>query len=430
MKSWLVVVQWMVLATAMAAPQGAEAASSAGQTNTLPRRASAKPPRAPAGNRFLFILETSAAMATLEHGGRQAIFDLIYSAVDGRMRNGDTYGIWTFNELPSVGFYPMQTWDAQRNLEHASTAGRFLKMQKYEKDGNLTNLLKQVQAVLRVAQDLNVFIVTDGNTPASGTPFDAEINAQYQANAPQLRETKRPLITILTARGGKLTAGCVTVAGEKIVLAGLPLPTNDLAKVGVVSAPANATATNEPPALVTSPEKPLGQVVAITDADAETGPAKLTNALRQAAASEKIQPVFAVHTNDAPPVTADTANATNVAEQPVVPSPPPSPATRPDPIATATQEPTPKVSARVLRTNEALPHAPEPLPAMVPAQIKVSARVAGNQPVPRPSLFPANLMLILGGAFVGASLVGGLIFVRRVREPQQPSFISQGMQRK
>src|SRR4026207_1131350 len=140
MKYWLVVVQWMVLATAMAAPATA-------------------PKPAPPGNRFLFILETSAGMSRLEHGGRQAIFDLIYSGVDGRMRKGDTYGIWTFNEQVFAGVYPMQTWDGQRNLEHAASAGRYLKAQRYEKEGTSTNLINQLQAVLRVAKDLSVFIV-------------------------------------------------------------------------------------------------------------------------------------------------------------------------------------------------------------------------------------------------------------------------------
>src|SRR2546426_10053828 len=112
MKYCLFLVQWMVLATAVAAPANAPQ----------------KP--APSGNRFLFVVETSAAMNHLEHGGRQAVFDLIYSGFEGRMRKGDTYGIWTFNQNVYAGVYPMQVWDGQRNLEHASAVGRFLKGQK------------------------------------------------------------------------------------------------------------------------------------------------------------------------------------------------------------------------------------------------------------------------------------------------------------
>src|SRR5687768_3830984 len=99
MKYRLMLVQWMVLATAMAAPQPAK-----------------PPPPRPDGNRFLFILETSSGMNQLEHGGRQAIFDLIYSGVDGRMRRGDTFGVWTFNGGVHSGIVPMQTWDPRTRL--------------------------------------------------------------------------------------------------------------------------------------------------------------------------------------------------------------------------------------------------------------------------------------------------------------------------
>ena len=38
------------------------------------------------GNRFLFVVDTSSAMARLEHGGRQAVFDLVYGAARQHMQ--------------------------------------------------------------------------------------------------------------------------------------------------------------------------------------------------------------------------------------------------------------------------------------------------------------------------------------------------------
>src|SRR3954469_19296211 len=52
--------------------------------------------KAPAGNRFLFVVETSNAMLPFEHAGRQAVFDLIYSGIGGQIKGGDTIGIWNF----------------------------------------------------------------------------------------------------------------------------------------------------------------------------------------------------------------------------------------------------------------------------------------------------------------------------------------------
>lgn len=411
MKYWLVVVQWMVLATAMAAPVKA-------------------PKSAPPGNRFLFVLETSAAMSRLEHGGRQAIFDLIYSGVDGRMRKGDTYGVWTFNEQVFAGVYPMQIWDGQRNLEHASTAGRFLKTQKYEKTGHLTNLMNQLQAVLRVAKDLNVFIVTDGTDVMQGTPFDDQINANYRSGAVQVRHSSKPLITVLTARDGQFTAASVSLAGERIVLAQLPLQTTDLAKV---TARPITPPTNQVTAAAS--KKPLGEVVAITDVEGEAERQKATNA-----SALKIETPPSLPPKEAPTITIEPARpmvvktnampATNAVAQPVIVTPPPGAATPSNVVATPRPNaPTPTiVGMPAVATNEASTK-PEPLPAFVPAQIEVAAR-SPRDPARGPNaLLSGNMMLVFGGVFVGASLLGGLIFVRRMRRTKYPSFISQGMDR-
>ena len=411
MKYWLVVVQWMVLATAMAAPVKA-------------------PKSAPPGNRFLFVLETSAAMSRLEHGGRQAIFDLIYSGVDGRMRKGDTYGVWTFNEQVFAGVYPMQIWDGQRNLEHASTAGRFLKTQKYEKTGHLTNLMNQLQAVLRVAKDLNVFIVTDGTDVMQGTPFDDQINANYRSGAVQVRHSSKPLITVLTARDGQFTAASVSLAGERIVLAQLPLQTTDLAKV---TARPITPPTNQVTAAAS--KKPLGEVVAITDVEGEAERQKATNA-----SALKIETPPSLPPKEAPTITIEPARpmvvktnampATNAVAQPVIVTPPPGAATPSNVVATPRPNaPTPTiVGMPAVATNEASTK-PEPLPAFVPAQIEVAARSPRDPARDPNALLSGNMMLVFGGVFVGASLLGGLIFVRRMRRTKYPSFISQGMDR-
>src|SRR3954463_7212557 len=62
------------------------------------------------GNRFLFVVETSPGMARLDHGGRQAVVDLIYTGIAGQMRKGDTFAIWNFNDQVFAGAYPMQIW--------------------------------------------------------------------------------------------------------------------------------------------------------------------------------------------------------------------------------------------------------------------------------------------------------------------------------
>jgi hypothetical protein len=410
MKYRLLLAQWMVLATAMAAPQPSKPA---------------KPPK-PEGNRFLFILETSSGMTRLEHGGRQAVFDLIYSGVDGRMRRGDTYGIWPFNEQVYSGLVPMQTWDPQKRLEQASAVGRYLRTHKYEKEGNLQLLMKQVHAVVRGAQDVNIFVVTDGNTAFAGTLFDHVINAGFETNRMQVQSAKKPLVVTLVARKGAFTAASVTTAGEKIELAELPPVTNAVPEVAEVHA------VDSPPG------KAAGQVVAQSDLEGEPKTAQTTNAPAIDMSRALIMRGPKV-TNPVPATIAATpvatvtsltqATSTNEAPQVVTATPAPTTPTNEGRI-TATAQPSSAATTTEVRTATG----PEPLPSYVPAQVEVSARTV-EPPIsvfapPTGAAALPSLLLILGGVFVGASGVGAFIFLRRVRTAKEPSFISQGLDRR
>jgi hypothetical protein len=377
MKYRLMLLQWMVLATAMAAPQPA------------------KPPRLPDGNRFLFILETSAGMAQLEHGGRQAVFDLIYSGVDGRMQRGDTFGIWTFNGDVHAGVVPMQIYDPQLRLEQAAALGRYLRTHKYDKEANFDALVKQIHAVVRGAKDVNIFVVTDGYTPFVGTAFDQVINAGFAANGQLVRETKKPLVVTLVARGSALIAACVTPAGEKIDLPEFVRVTNSIPET--VSAPA-----------------PTSDVAAVTKAPV----VDMSRALIMRGPNV---------TNPPTPKVSPTTASTITNEVP-------TPTTNEGPAVVTTAE-TPAPQAQVT-TNEVRPgSAPEPLPSFVPGQVKASARTvqppisvivppSGN----RNSALP-GLLLMLGGGLLGASAVGAFVFFRKVRNAKQPSIISQSFDR-
>jgi hypothetical protein len=404
MKYCLFLVQWMVLATAVAAPANAP-----------------KKP-APSGNRFLFVVETSAAMNRLEHGGRQAVFDLIYSGFEGRMRKGDTYGIWTFNQNVYAGVYPMQVWDGQRNLEHASAVGRFLKGQKYEKEPNLTNVIKYLQVVVRTVKDVNVFLVTDGAGAIVGTPFDETINASYRTNRVQVREAKRPLVTTLTARNGQFTGAYVSLAGEKILLADLPPSTNAAPRME-----GPLTSTNGPS------KTAAGQIVAVVNVETNTGVTNLAAATSQTP-SPALTSAEPITTNAAPvkrvviikkevvktnAIEESTTGVTAVAADP--------PTSLVNPMATNNTPPA------VASTNEVAPPRPEPLSSVVPAQVTVSARTLNASPKIVKSASPsplANALLMIGGMFVGMSVIGAVLFVRRVRTIKEPSFISQGMEKR
>lgn len=191
-----------------------------------PPKPTPKPPSLPGnGQRYLFIVNTSASMGRLEHNGRQALFDMIYTGLDGHMQTGDTYGVWTFNDQVNAGTFPMQVWTTNRLLDLASHATRFVKEQPYSgKKPALDSTVTAAQGVLRLIKDLNIIIICDEKARLHGTPFDELVNGLYEKLAPDLEKTKRPLVTTIVARDGLLANAAVTLAGEPILLPPRPTP--------------------------------------------------------------------------------------------------------------------------------------------------------------------------------------------------------------
>jgi hypothetical protein len=169
------------------------------------------------GDRFLFVVETSSAMSRLGHSSRQAVFDLIWSGLDGHMRPGDTYGVWTYNAEPQPGKFPMQVWGTN-TVELASRAGIFLREQPLEKRTKFAPLMASLKTVIQVVKDVSIFVVTEGTVPVEDTPFDAEINATLKQRGGEARSARKPFVLTLIARGGALVHWSVTLPGESIKL--------------------------------------------------------------------------------------------------------------------------------------------------------------------------------------------------------------------
>ena len=75
----------------------------------------------PQSNRYLLLLETSHSMQRRSDGALQAIHALLSSNFGGQIRNGDTLGVWTYNEELTAGKLPMQQWSADAQRTDSST---------------------------------------------------------------------------------------------------------------------------------------------------------------------------------------------------------------------------------------------------------------------------------------------------------------------
>jgi hypothetical protein len=316
----------------------------------------------PEGHRFLFVVETSSGNRKSESGNRQALFDLIVNGINGQMRTGDTYGIWTFNDEVRSGEFPLTVYEKDQALDLAGQAAAFLQKQRYVKRAALQFLVNDLRHLSDRVSDFNVFIISSGEDPIGGTPFDQNINAAYKALSKQSAKTGRPMVTSFVVRKGRPVRAGVVLAGDRILLPERPpesmtaAPKRPPAAINTNSTVAARTSassnlvstanTGEPPAQ--APRKKMMQIVTKTNtAEAATSP---TNS----AAATDATPLAAVV-----PKEPSTNSAAEIAPIPVATTPP-------APIATPTPTPTPTPSPPSLALTPTLTLTPTPVPTPAP----------------------------------------------------------------
>jgi hypothetical protein len=173
-------------------------------------------------NRWLFVVQASRSMQPRAEAARRLAGNLIWSGMQGQMREGDTVGLWTFNTSLYAGMFPLQDWTHRDCQVVARRVYDFLDNQKYEKGSRLKRVLPAIQQVIKDSDYLTVVLFSDGEESIKGTPFDDQINAIYRAWKDEEEEAHLPLITMLRAQNGRITHFTVTTPPWPLQLPPLP----------------------------------------------------------------------------------------------------------------------------------------------------------------------------------------------------------------
>lgn len=380
----------------------------------------AEPARPP--NRFLFLIDTSAGMKPYESSVREAMFDFIYSGLRGQMTNNDTYGLWLINEQNDTSFQ-METWRQKFTVEMAAKAAAHIKNHGFKGRLNLNQAQVDLGNVIKNVDDLTIILITNGETPISGTPFDDAINIRFRELATGRKKARAAIFTTFAARDGVLLTWSPSSPEGEIRFPVVP-PRPKPAKVEV------AVETNAPAAVAVVPVAEPGKPKAITPSIIIT---------KESVAQEKksYQSMTTIVTNE--PVAATNAmlaqippSATNavsavatVESKPVatVASPATPPVTPVVAVKTAPHAPaTPTLSA----TMKSEPSRAEPTPFASAVAPSVAPPVNTATP-PAAALAGAVLWAIIGAG--GALLCVLVVFLAcRSRRPA-PSLISQSLVR-
>ena len=157
-------------------------------------------------NRFLFILETSAATKRIAEASQQAVEQLLSDDIVGQMKPGDSFSIWTYNEKLNTGQFPAQRWNPETRRNTLRQVTNFLSGVKFEKNGRFEAVRPALETVTQNSPKLTIILLTDGKQRVSGLKFDPEINKLFDDNYSAMRAAKMPFISILVARSGEFVA--------------------------------------------------------------------------------------------------------------------------------------------------------------------------------------------------------------------------------
>lgn len=220
------------------------------------------PSAAPSLYRALFVVDTSYSMSRVAKAARQEVYDLILNGVQGQLRTGDLYTVWTFNSDVYTNRFSPKAWDGKLNQALASGALRFLESQKCEKQTRLDRLWPELGKVSLASEILTVFLITDGDDRFEGTPFDEPVNALFKQHYREMRRAKRPFVTTMVALRGRFVAYTVSPAGEPIALGDLA---QQIAQVAPPAEPTKSPATELPPRVAEAPAAQTNTLASIPE---------------------------------------------------------------------------------------------------------------------------------------------------------------------
>ena len=194
--------------------------------------------------RFLFYVESSKGMARIASGTAATVAGLVESGVSGLMQPGDSFALWHFNEEPFQFDFPNQVWQPDQASRRATEARIYVQNLRFNKPVRADLALREMFIAMRAVDPLTVVLISNGESPMVGTPFDVEINKVYLRRGEELRKARLPFVTTLRCVNRQIENAAVTAGREEIVL---PELTSKAATAALAANPSASATTKAPP---------------------------------------------------------------------------------------------------------------------------------------------------------------------------------------
>ncbi|MSU57733.1 MAG: hypothetical protein EXS35_06055 [Pedosphaera sp.] len=326
------------------------------QTNAIPN---------PSG-RFLFVVDTSAAMRRRAPAVETAVGNLLRSSMSAQLQRDDSVGLWTYNDQLFAGQFPLQRWTPENSGLIASNTVVFLKARRYQGESKFGPVVQALDRLIKESDKLTILLVSDGDEVITGTPYDAQIRQGFQQAFDGQKKARMPFVTVLRASRGRLVNASVNLAPWPVMIPDFP------PEPQIVEAPKPPPPPPKPvprptaPSLILVGKKPVPPAVTNLPPPTVTNSAPTAPAETKPSAPTSAAPAAPVYeTNQVAPVIAETT-------------------VRPGTISPTPPMLTPSALAAAPKTAEPAPTPPKPEP--VPTA-PIAPRV--EPPPPPPTVTPA-----------------------------------------
>jgi len=223
----------------------------------------------------LFVVDISLSMSREKEAVAQTVFNLIRTSLADKMATGDRLGVWTFNERVYTTRFPPETWTPERGEIIADRIARYLRSLRYERQSQPGKAIAEILKTARTSKSLTVFLLSNGDAPVVGTPFDRSLNVLYREYRTDLQRVGKPFVTQFTIDNGQFVTWDVSADLGQSKEAENTSPSKSIAVLPTNSPPAQSTVVTELPEPVksTTDQTPLQAAAPATLPPIESKPA-------------------------------------------------------------------------------------------------------------------------------------------------------------
>jgi len=135
------------------------------------------------------------------------INQLLATGMNGQLHDGDSIGVWTFDQTLHAGQFRLVSWAPESARDIANNINKFLGSQHFSGNTSFAALQPLLGRVMQSSPRLTLIIFCDGEDTIKWTPYNDGVNQLFQERKTAQTRAKQPFILLLRTQFGQFV-GC------------------------------------------------------------------------------------------------------------------------------------------------------------------------------------------------------------------------------